>query len=151
MKALKLLSLLLLVGCYGFGYHWNPYTILEKAQEAVKNQDVYAMTEVTAEHAICTYASKGGLQYLKKALKNAKESVDLEQLHATSKVEYYQAKIRNTSDKLLAKTMIRCKHEDNAHWCSIVAIKTFNVQKRVVDVCEDLNDFDEILNKLRKN
>ena len=151
MKAFKLLSLLLLVGCYGFGYHWNPYTVLEKAQDAIINQDVYGMTEVTSEHALCTYASRDGLKFLANATKDASRSIELDQIIEKPNVEFYQAKIRSSQGKLLAKTMIRCKHEDNAHWCNIVAIKTYNNQKRIVDVCEDLNDFDEILKKLRKN
>lgn len=84
---MKLTGLFLLVLCavacdpYGFGYKKNPAFVLDEAFKAITNLDVDTFSEVSGKEALCVYASREGVQFLKE-----KMEFDLTRIKFTPKV-----------------------------------------------------------------
>jgi hypothetical protein len=73
MKLSLLFVLALTAACeYGtlkHGYYWNPLTVLEKADEAIRRGDEDALAELLSGKTLCTYGNIEGIVNLNKTLK----------------------------------------------------------------------------------
>jgi hypothetical protein len=148
-----------------YGYYWNPINVLEHANEAIKNNDQDALSEVLSRNALCNYASEDGIVHIKSSLKKLSSELAEPKLVAKKYLKspdyngfwvYYQesyvAKAFTHQNKLALEVKIVCdfgaSNSDSrllnasvdkygVRSCSIVKVNDY-ISPRNIDVCRDI-------------